>query len=48
MEVDSGACKSVMHVEDYNKILSHLRLEPVDFKLKVVTEENMINRSSLS
>lgn len=42
MEVDSGACKSVMHVEDYNKILSHLKLELVNFKLKVVTGENVI------
>lgn len=41
MEVDSRACKSVIHIENYNKLLSHLSLEPVKFKLKVVTGENI-------
>lgn len=42
MEVDSGACKSVIHVEDYNKMLSHLDLDSIDFKLKVVPGENVL------
>lgn len=42
MEIDSGACKSAIHIEDYNKILSHLKLELVNFKLKVVTGEKVV------
>ncbi|XP_036146047.1 uncharacterized protein K02A2.6-like [Monomorium pharaonis] len=41
MEVDSGACKSVIHVNDYNKWLSHLALRSVSFKLRVVTGEKV-------
>lgn len=42
MAVDSGACKSVIHIDDYNRMLWHLSLKPVSFKLKGVTGENVI------
>lgn len=41
MEVDSGACKSVIHLDDYKEKFSNISLEPVHFKLKVVTGENV-------
>nr|CAI5845225.1 unnamed protein product [Callosobruchus analis] len=41
MEVDSGACKSVMHIDDYNELFPDIELTPVSFKLKVVTGQNV-------
>lgn len=41
MEVDSGACKSVIHVDDYKQWFSNIKLENVKFRLKVVTGENV-------
>lgn len=37
MEVDTGAVRSVIHVNDYNKLFSNHKLEPVKFNLKVIT-----------
>lgn len=33
-EIDSGACKSVMHVSDYKKLLSYQRANPLNYKFK--------------
>lgn len=41
MEVDSGACKSVIHIDDYKKLFASLPIEPVKINLKVVTGENV-------
>lgn len=41
MEVDSGACRSVMHVDDYKVLFANCVLEPVNFKLRVVTGDNV-------
>ncbi|XP_031342972.1 uncharacterized protein LOC116170607 [Photinus pyralis] len=40
MEVDSGACRSVMHKSDFFKLSSN-ELQPVRFKLNVITGENV-------
>lgn len=37
MEVDSGAVRSVMHKQDFDKFFPNLVLEPVNFKLRVLT-----------
>lgn len=37
MEVDSGAVRTVMHEKDFKKLFSNLVLEPVNFKLRVLT-----------
>lgn len=37
MKVDSGACRSVIHIDDYKELFSDVEVEPVNFKLKVVT-----------
>lgn len=42
MKVDSGACRSVIHIVDYKELLSDVEVEPVNFKLKIVTRENVI------
>uniref|UniRef100_A0A6P7FPP3 Uncharacterized protein LOC114329865 n=1 Tax=Diabrotica virgifera virgifera TaxID=50390 RepID=A0A6P7FPP3_DIAVI len=39
MEVDSGGVRSVIHEQDYERLFSNLVLEPVTFKLRVVTGE---------
>lgn len=41
VEVDSGACKSVIYFNDYREKFSNISLEAVNFKLKVVTGENV-------
>lgn len=41
MEVDTDACKSVIHKSDYEYLFSKVALEPVGFKLKVVTGDNV-------
>nr|XP_022901079.1 uncharacterized protein K02A2.6-like [Onthophagus taurus]XP_022901087.1 uncharacterized protein K02A2.6-like [Onthophagus taurus]XP_022901095.1 uncharacterized protein K02A2.6-like [Onthophagus taurus]XP_022901103.1 uncharacterized protein K02A2.6-like [Onthophagus taurus] len=41
MEVDSGACKSVIHVTHYKKYFGKVVLKPVNIKLKVITGENV-------
>ncbi|XP_024890191.1 uncharacterized protein LOC112466360 [Temnothorax curvispinosus] len=50
MEVDSGACKSVMHINDYKKLFPSIRVESVTFKLRVVTGEkvNVIGQITVS
>lgn len=42
MKVDSGACRSVIHIDDYKELFSDVEVEPVNFKLKIVTGENVI------
>lgn len=37
MEVNSGAVRLVMHQQDFVKLFPNLVLEPVDFKLRVLT-----------
>lgn len=37
MKVDSGTCRSVIHIDDYKESFSDVEVEPVNFKLKVVT-----------
>lgn len=37
MEIDSGACKFVIHIDDFKKIFPDMRIEPVTFHLLVVT-----------
>lgn len=41
MEVNSGACKSVIYIDDYKKWFPNVRLEPVTFQLRVVTGESV-------
>lgn len=41
MEVDSGACKSVIHINDYKSWFRNIPLEPVTFQLRVVTGESV-------
>ncbi|XP_011872492.1 PREDICTED: uncharacterized protein K02A2.6-like, partial [Vollenhovia emeryi] len=50
MEVDSGACKSVIHINDYKKWYPKIRVEPVTFQLRVVTGEqvNIVGQISVS
>lgn len=36
MEVDSGAVRSVIHVNDFQKLFPNLSLQPVNFKFKRV------------
>ncbi|KAF2888333.1 hypothetical protein ILUMI_17840 [Ignelater luminosus] len=40
-EIDSGACKTVMHLLDYKKLFSRLKLYHVGYNLKVVTGESV-------
>lgn len=40
-EIDSGACKSVIHLTDYLTYLTHLELLPVRYKLKVVAGQKI-------
>ncbi|KAF2888052.1 hypothetical protein ILUMI_18121 [Ignelater luminosus] len=40
-EIDSGACKTVMHLLDYKKLFLCLKLYHVGYNLKVVTGENV-------
>lgn len=41
LEVDSGACMSVLHVSDFKKYFANLEVNPVTYNLKVVTGENV-------
>lgn len=42
MEIDSGACKTVMHVKDFkDKLATKCTLKPVHIKLKVVTGQQV-------
>nr|CAH7734325.1 unnamed protein product [Callosobruchus chinensis] len=40
-EIDSGACRSVMHKKDYDKYFSHLDLFKVKYDLRVLTGEGV-------
>nr|CAH7751883.1 unnamed protein product [Callosobruchus chinensis] len=40
-EIDSGACRSVMHKKDYDKYFSHLDLCKVKYDLRVLTGEGV-------
>ncbi|KAF5274678.1 hypothetical protein FQR65_LT16909 [Abscondita terminalis] len=40
-EIDSGACRSVMHVKDFNKHLSDLNLYAVNYDLRVLTGQGV-------
>lgn len=41
MEVDSGACKSVIHKDDYISWFPEISMTKVNFKLRVVTGQNV-------
>nr|CAI5833312.1 unnamed protein product [Callosobruchus analis] len=40
-EVDSGACRTVIHLSTFKKLFSTCELFPVEYKLKAVTDQNV-------
>ena len=40
-EIDCGACRTVMHINDFNKYLSELNLYSVKYNLRVLTGEGV-------
>ncbi|XP_058984505.1 uncharacterized protein K02A2.6-like [Musca domestica] len=41
MEIDTGACVSVIHIDDYNKYLRHIEMQKDTKCLKVVTGDRV-------
>ncbi|XP_074029240.1 uncharacterized protein [Leptinotarsa decemlineata] len=40
-EIDSGACRTVMHIEDFSKYLSNLDVHSVNYDLRVLTGQGV-------